>query len=162
MSTIRNLATMLNLGRTLPSVRFFEPNAKFLKLMKASFGDRLVYDVGAGCGHVAKALSELGMEVKAIDINYRESGVGFPVEISNAEAYAYKPGSIAMICRPCHGEFAEQVIFKAWKCGVAAVLYVGFERNSKNDLGPHFSSFQLALKRAGSDGESVLVWARIF
>jgi uncharacterized UPF0146 family protein len=162
MSTIRHLATLMGQGKILPAIKFFEPRPKFLKWMRKTYDGRLIYDIGAGCGHVARALSDLGMEVKAIDINYRESGVGFPVEISNAEAYAYKPDSIAMICRPCHGEFAEQVIFKAWKCGVAAVLYVGLEKNFKNDLGPHFSSFKPALKNAGEEGETVLIWERIF
>ena len=162
MSTVRQLATLMGQGRVLPEIRFFEPKLRFLKWMRKTFDGKLIYDIGAGCGHVAKDLSELGLEVKAIDIHYRESGVGFPVEISNAETYAYKPDSIAMICRPCHGEFAEQVIFRAWKCGVAAVLYVGLERNFKNDLGPHFSSFKPALKNAGEEGEAVLVWERIF
>lgn len=162
MSTVRQLATQMTIGRVLPSIKFFEPKKKFLEWAKEAFMGRLVYDIGAGCGHVAKALSELGLEVKAIDINHREGGSGFPIEISNAEAYAYKPGSIAMICRPCHGEFAEQVIFKAWKCGVSAVVYVGLKKNFRNDLGPHFSSFKPALKNAGEEGETVLVWERIF
>ena len=99
MSTVRQLATLMGQGRVLPEIRFFEPKLRFLKWMRKTFDGKLIYDIGAGCGHVAKDLSELGLEVKAIDIHYRESGVGFPVEISNAETYAYKPDSIAMIAR---------------------------------------------------------------
>lgn len=162
MSAMRDLATLFGQGKILPAIRFFEPRPKFLKWMKKTYADKLIYDIGAGCGHVSKALSEIGMEVKAIDINYRECGINFPIEISNAETYHYKPGSIAMLCRPCHGEFAERTIFQAWKCGVDAVLYVGLEKNFFGDLGPHLSSFKQEMKNAGSGNEIVLVWKRMF
>lgn len=162
MSTFRNMATMLNLGRTLPGIKFFEPNSRFLRWIKKTYGDRLIYDVGAGCGHVSKALSALGMKVVAIDINRREGGEEFPIHLENAEAYSYKEESVVMICRPCHGEFAEEVIFQAARCHARFIMYVGLEKNFRSDLGPHFQSFKLALKSAGLEGESVLVWERIF
>lgn len=162
MSSLRLLAAMMGQGKILPKLKFFEPTRKFLKWIKKTYSDRLIYDVGAGCGHVAKALSELGIQVLAIDINRREGGEEFPIHLENAEAYHYKEESVVMICRPCHGEFSEQVIFQAARCHARFIMYVGLEKNFRNDLGPHFSSFKLALKGAGLEGESVLVWERIF
>jgi len=162
MISMRLQAALMGLGKTLPKLKFFEPTKRFLKWMKETYGDRLIYDVGAGCGHVAKALSEFGMKVVAIDINRRDGGEEFLVELSNAEAYNYKEESVVMICRPCHGEFAEEVIFRAAECHARFIMYVGLKKNFKNDLGPHFSSFKPVLKNAGLEGETVLVWERIF
>lgn len=160
MSGIRQLVTQLNLGRVLPSLKFFEPTDRFIRWMEKRWKDNLIYDVGAGCGHVAKVLVERGLEVVAIDINHRECKDGFPVEIADGESYDYKPGSVVMLCRPCHGNFTEEVVAQAVRCGASAILYVGLEKNFENDLGAYLPKFQKSLSGAGLEDECVLVWTR--
>lgn len=158
MSCYRRQATKLIIGRTLPSIKFFEPTSRFLLWMEKNLNGKLIYDVGAGCGHVAQELSKRRLEVAAIDINHRECGEGFPVEIADGESYEYEPGSVVMICRPCHGSFVAQVVSNAIYCGVSAVLYVGLQKNFADDLGDRLAQFEKVLTGAGLEGEDVLRW----
>lgn len=158
MSSHRHEATKLIIGRTLPSIKFFEPTSRFLRWMEKAWKGKTIYDVGAGCGHVSRALSARGLEVMAIDINRRECGESFPVEIADGESYPYGPGSVVMICRPCHGDFVTQVISNALNCGVAAVLYVGLRKNFESDLDARLSKFKREITGAGLEGEDVLQW----
>lgn len=158
MSSFRRQATKFILGRTLPSIKFFEPTSRFLLWMEKNWNGKLIYDVGAGCGHVSQELSRRGLEVVAIDINHRECKDGFPVEIADGESYEYEPGSVVMICRPCHGCFVTQVISNAIYCGAAAVLYVGLTKNFEDDLGDRLAKFEKVLIGAGLEGEDVLQW----
>lgn len=158
MSHHRQQATQLVIGGTLPSIKFFEPTSRFLAWMQKNFKGRLTYDVGAGCGHVSKALSEKGLEMKAIDINHRECEGGFPVQIADGEGYEYVRGSVVMLCRPCHGDFVGEVISQAIRCRASAILYVGLKKNFFPDLDVHLLKFKKALTGAGLEGEDVLQW----
>lgn len=159
MDSIRKLATQSILGRLFPSLKFFEPTSKFLRWMKREYPNEIIYDVGAGVGHVAKALSEKGLKVIALDLNYRESTETFPVIPADGESYDYEPNSVVMICRPCHGQFTEQVIVQAMRCKASAVLYVGLDRNVEGDLGMYQDRFKASLAGAGHEGERVWVMA---
>jgi len=158
MNHHRQRATDLVIGGTLPSLKFFEPTDRFAQWMEKKWGGRVIYDVGAGCCHVSKVLSACGLEVVAIDINYRECEESFPVEIADGESYDYRPGSVVMLCRPCHGDFVVQVISHAISCGVAAILYVGLKKNFADDLGAYLPKFKRSLAGAGLEGEAVLQW----
>lgn len=157
MNTIRKLATQHNLGGTLPPIKFFEPTARFLRWMKDTYRNEIVYDVGAGVGHVAQALSKRGIKVLGIDISYRESTNLSQVLIADGESYKYLPDAVVMLCRPCHGQFTGEVIAQALRCKVAAVLYVGLERNVEADLGVYRDGFTPVLTGAGREGECVWV-----
>lgn len=158
MSYHRQQATKLILGGTLPSVKFFEPTSRFLMWMEKTFKTKTIYDVGAGCGQVSRALAERGLGVVAIDINRRECNESFPVVIADGESYEYRPGSVVMLCRPCHGSFVTQVVSHAIYRGAATVLYVGLRKNFADDLGARLSQFKRALTGAGLEGEDVLRW----
>ena len=41
--------------------KYFHPTARFVRWMKAHYGNKHVYDVGAGLGHVSKALTKAGL-----------------------------------------------------------------------------------------------------
>lgn len=155
MDEIRRLATRMNLGGSLPCIKFFEPTKKFLCWMKRRYSTSLIYDVGAGLGHVAKALRENGLKALAIDLNYRDSGDAAQVLIADGESYRYEPDSVVMVCRPCHGCFTEQVIEQSSRCDTSAFLYVGLEKNVEGDLGVYLSQLKLVLSGAGEDGEGV-------
>lgn len=155
---IRNLATEMMLGRSLPALKFFEPKPRFLAWMKREYPETLIYDVGAGCGHVAEALQKKGLLVLGLDIHERGGTEGCPVLIADGETYSYEAGSVVMLCRPCHGEFAERVVERAITCKASTILYVGLEKNVKMDLGRYAKKFKLSLKDAGLEGEKIWTW----
>lgn len=158
MINFRREATKLIIGRDLPSLKFFEPSDRFTQWMKKAWSGRMIYDVGAGVGHVAHELRENGLQTIALDINRRESEENFPVAIADGESYLYLSGSVVMLCRPCHGQFSEEVISNAVHRKVSAVLYVGLEKNLAGDLGVHRKKFKLQLSDAGLEGEGAWVW----
>lgn len=155
MDRIRKLLNERHLGGMLPAMKFFEPKARFLRWMKRGYANSVIYDVGAGIGHVAKALSEQGQKVLAIDLNYRETEENFPVLIADGESYEYQANSVVMVCRPCHGRFMEEVIAQAIRQKVAAILYVGLEKNVESDLSIYRGKFEHVLTGAGLEGEEV-------
>lgn len=158
---IRKAATQLtiSMGRDLAPVRFFKPTPKFLDWMGRIYGKALIYDVGAGCGHVTKALLDKRLKVLAIDINSRDEQDAY-VMMADGEDYCYSKDSVVMICRPCHGEFVERVITQAIQQGAAAVLYVGLGKNVKDDLGRYLGDFKKVLSCAGRESEFVMRWKR--
>lgn len=134
--------------------RFFEPTEAFLAWAAENAGDRGVTDVGAGQGHVADALVRRGVKSLAIDL--RGSDGELPLVVpADGTAFRYPPGSVAMICRPCHGEFPSLVVRRAVECGVHAVWYVGLPKNVAADLYGFRSRFKVALTKAGKQGEKV-------
>lgn len=140
----------------LPDLEFFQPLPLFVDWAAARWRDRLIYDVGAGRGHVSRALADAGLDMRALDLYYRQT-LAFPVEIADGETEVYHPGSVVMICRPCHGDFTYRVSRRAAVCGAHEVVYVGLERNVESDLGMGLRAFHRVLIRAGKDHESVFV-----
>jgi SAM-dependent methyltransferase len=120
---------------------------------------RLIYDVGAGVGHVAKALWAAGLSVVAIDLN-RRARQEYAMLEDDGLTFGYLPGSIVMLCRPCHGPsaFTEGVVDRAVNCGASNVLYVGKPKNVTDDLGKFRRRFRVVLRNAGKEGESVYLW----
>src|SRR5262245_23046136 len=57
------------LGTTTGFLKFFRPAAHFIEWIKGVAESRRVYDVGAGAGHVTKALLEAGIVTVALDIH---------------------------------------------------------------------------------------------
>src|SRR5262249_47662439 len=130
--------------------------ARFIEWIKGFAGSRRVYDVGAGAGHVTKALLEAGIVTVALDI-HRHMQPEHSVLIANGATYDYENGNIVMLCRPGHGPFTSDVIERALKCGVCKVLYVGLERNAVADLDEYMPQFKKAVPTAGEEGEWVWV-----
>jgi hypothetical protein len=155
---------MLSSPVTLSDTKFFLPNSKFGAFMSAQFDGRLIYDVGAGVGHVAKELTERGLKVIAIDI-IRRQDTEFNVEMVPGSACGYRRGSVVMLCRPCHGSFIEMVFRQAVMCKAGTLVYVGKQSNVAGDLGgwryrgknPARIQFKKMLSNAGKDGEHVWV-----
>ena len=121
--------------------KYFQPTAKFNRWVTAEFSSKLIYDVGAGVGHVSKALSEAGLKVTAIDLQPRTESE-FDVIKADSTEYAFEKGSVLMLCRPCHDhDFVRNTILRGLTCGVRAVVYVGLQRNVRADLGGYFRQF---------------------
>ena len=139
--------------------KFFEPKVKFLDWMKAQFLGRLIYDIGAGQGHVTEALREHGLTVTPLDSSDHMNRTIHVLRM-DAMAFAYAPGSVAMFCRPSHGGFVETSILQAVECGVGTILYVGLTKNADDDLGRFRRRFKLVSRKVGNQDENVWRWDR--
>ena len=146
----------MTLGMSFGASKFFVPTPEFIQWMKREAGKTLVYDVGAGAGHVTKALHDAGIATLGIDL-YVHDQPEHPVINADGTALGYAKGSIVMICRPCHGNFAEDVVARAIECGAPKVIYVGLVRNVAEDLDEYLLRFKEAGIKAGRDGEKVWV-----
>jgi len=142
------------MGMTLGFSKFFEPNEKFVAYMKKHFAEKVVFDVGAGAGHVSAILSEKGIKTIALDLHIH-SNPEFAVLTADAATFKYTKRSVVMICRPCHGNFVEQTIERAKECKASVVLYIGLHRNMANDLGDFADGFEEVATKVGNDGESI-------
>jgi uncharacterized protein (UPF0261 family) len=150
----RATAGLAALGGSLPSIKFFEPNGRFVDYMYASFRHYTIYDVGAGCGHVSRKLANAGLQVVAIDVCGRDNPE-YDVEIEDGTICEYDKGSVVLIARPCHGPFCEDVIRQAVLCKALCVLYVGLPKNRLTDLGGFSRQFKRVLTLAGENNEVV-------
>lgn len=135
-------------------MKFFTPTRAFLDWIASPRLRSLIYDVGAGEGHVFEALRAKGIQVLAIDLYPG----GDLVLAGDGTTYRYYPGTTVMLCRPCHGLFVYHVIQQAVLCEVGRVVYVGLDKNVEGDLDDYLPKFKMVLNDAGEDGEKVWVW----
>ena len=147
-------------GFRLPDQKFFEPTEEFIRIMKNYhdlIGDGLLFDIGAGKGHVSRMLADSGLHPIAIDVNHR-SKEEYPILHLNAIGYNYPDNAILMFCRPCHGYFVESILHKANNVGL--IVYVGLKKNVEDDLGPYFEKFTQVHKDTviGSEDEKIWIW----
>lgn len=150
---------MQELVPPIPALKFFKPLPQFIDWAVGRWSRRVVYDIGAGVGHVANRLHERpGMAVIALDL-FQRKNAEYPVMIQDATTYSYQPGSVAIICRPCHGDFTRDVIYQAQDQGVSEIAYIGLQRNVDADLAEWRSLFKFVLSDAGQDGECVWLWS---
>lgn len=140
------------IGIPLGSSRFFEPTEAFLTYMKTL--DTPIFDVGAGAGHVTLTLVDAGLKCAAIDMCEHANQVT-NVHMADGTDFPYSPDAVVMLCRPCHGGFAEDVIQQAVTSKASVVLYVGLERNVEDDLGDLLPRFKKVAEDVGQDGEAI-------
>ncbi len=143
----------------LPAMRFFKPLPVFVDAFKKAIGHCWnVYDVGAGAGHVAKALNAAGITgIIAIDANAREETV-FDIKYDDATDYRFHSDAAVLICRPCHGDFCQAVIQNALFHRASVIAYVGLDKNLTKDLGGYCKYFTSDMEPMGEDGERMWVW----
>ncbi len=152
------IAGLMPVGGTLADAQWFKSRKTFVKWFAKTFKKAWnVYEAGCGMAHTAKALSESGMNITAIDANRRPGAVA-RFEIADATEFDYHSESVVLVCRPCHGPFCEAVIQRAIVCRSEAVVYVGLAKNVAGDLGKFRKFFSRELTNAGNDKEVVYVW----
>jgi hypothetical protein len=127
--------------------------------MAANYKGRLLYEIGAGAGHVARALADAGLRITALDL-YHQDFEEFPIIIADATAYKYSPESVIMFCRPSHEGFVGKTIERALKCGVTEIVYVGLPANRRQDLGGYNVRFRRVLSDVGRKRENVYCMCR--
>lgn len=137
-------------GGMLPAQEFFRPTPAFLHWLKVEYAGDLIYDVGAGMGHVTVAMRKVGLKAVGIDLNFRPGQRSDCVIPANAVDFSYAPGSVLMFFRPCHGFFVETVIREASEVGVGHFLIVSA---SPDDAGRYRHRLQHVHPSAGEEGE---------
>ena len=147
----------LTAGFRLSNLKFFQPKEVFFAEMEKQFSTRLLYEIGAGVGHVSAGLSARGFRVLALDL-YERDDTEFPVLITNAVTHSYREGSALLICRPCHSGFVEATIRRALIQGVTSFVYVSMARNTSNDLGVFRKEFRTVRRFVGEERENMYVW----
>lgn len=141
-------------GVTLPATKFFKPKNTFVQYMAKNFDrTKLIYDVGAGCGHIAKNLAKSDFNITALDLIRRDK-TEYPITYANSLIYDFGADSVVMFCRPCHGLFVLSTIDNAIQCGVATILYIGLDKNVNDDLGFEYD-FDCVCNDVGEDGENI-------
>lgn len=140
----------------LKSVIFFQPSEVFLRWVSEKYKDRKIYDVGAGSGLVGRDLERVGVNVISMDLIPQDDSLS-PVTRADGRLYPYQKRSVVMMCRPCHGDFVQDVFLHALQQDVSTLIYVGLERNLEKDLGGLKPHFRLALTDIGESGENAWV-----
>jgi hypothetical protein len=121
--------------------KYFHPTAQFVRWMKEHHSTQHIYDVGAGVGQVSSVLAKAGLQMTALDLEPRHESE-FPVSQADSTEYQFERDSVVMLCRPCHENgFVRDTILRALNCGVRVIVYVGLQRNVREDLGGYYRQF---------------------
>lgn len=144
---------------TLPPnwTRHFYANDAFLDWWVSYVGDKMVFEVGAGCCDFAKAMIDRKIKVMAIeprpnpDIARECASFLLPLSVYRIPLMATYPG-IVVVARPDHS---------GWVYSIPSLIhpdslfiYIGLEKNFHIDLD---SDYQILYSDAGDDGEKVLL-----
>lgn len=144
--------------RAFPSpfaqLRFFEPNDSFLDWITRRANGRIIIDAGCGEGHVTEALIARGEKAIGVDLNPRD-GQNDYVVLMDARDFNYPKGSLVMFARPCHSDWVVGAIEQAVAYDASEILYVGFAKNLRSDLGAWAEQFDQVLANAGKEEECV-------
>lgn len=138
----------------LPAGRFFTPTEEFFAIMQQFEGVRFV-DAGCGNGLLAVEARPWDITMVGVDLIVRV-GQDPNVIIMDALHMPYNESLWALICRPNHDGWCEDVARKALEAG-AKVLYVGLERNVEDDLGDLMFNVETVYTDVGQDGEAMFV-----
>lgn len=154
---LRELKRDAMMSRVMPGIRFFRPLPVFFKTLKA-FRVGFI-DAGCGTGELRQEAMANDVHMIGIDLAVRY-GFEDNVIIADATTFQYFPQLWPVICRPCHDEFAGDVIDRAFECGASA-LYVGFGENLLHDIGEDLhKQRQLLARNVGVEKENVWIFRR--
>src|ERR1035438_8800581 len=143
----------------LANQTFFRPRLGFIDWLASYAGQRLIVDCGAGQGYFAKKLLDRGLNVLALDLNYRSKTYTQVVEC-DCTSFQFPRNSLPILARPCHGQWVMDTVEQAlsdWgsrRC--SAVLYISKPENLWRDI--EYSQRIQVMRRvdnAGRDHESV-------
>lgn len=149
-------------------IKFFEPNAEMLQWLKEYAGDRIIYDIGAGDGHITKGLHELGAKVLGFEpmtdrspMENMTSGYRImPWRIEDHPKLFVGVGNkvLLLFARPCHSDFVSNTL--NMKDTDTEVLYITKEENftEYNDLGRHHDRAKV-VKHKGTSKEKEVVYS---
>lgn len=152
--------------------RFFEPDQEFVEWLIEYSGDRMIFEVGCGDGHLLSLLHEHGkakcfgcdpgFDLMAY-MNIRKEGkmiqvLPHAIESPMMKGIVEKLGDnmLMVIARPCHSDFVENAL--ALKKEGAEALYITVPENLDlyNDLGK-FKKKATKINHKGSSKENEIV-----
>lgn len=120
-------------------MRFFEPTQKFIGWLAAYAGERIVFDVGCGDGHVLTCLHYHGVKAMGIDPRYQCERMPLelmscvlPQNAQECKILKNTQNSLVLFCRPCHSGFVADTIRLLPQ--TAEVLYISKPSNVNIDL----------------------------
>jgi len=135
---------------------FFDPLHEFVEWMKEFCGDKTIVDCGCGCGQTVAVLRHAGLEAIGIDLYGADRPLIHDIHLMNAVHFPFSPETVALICRPCRGDWIHATICKAVESGSKCV-YVGKESHYEEDLEPLPYKVEKVLSSAGMQNETVWV-----
>lgn len=154
---INSSLRVLETGINVPTFSvFFDPRNEFVNWMKEFTKNKIVVDCGCGRGQAVAVLRHAGLSVIGIDLYGAESPLIPNVHFINAAFFPFTNEHIAMMCRPCRGDWIHATIIKAVESG-AQFVYVGKEEHYDADLQPLPYNIEKVLTGAGLQNESVWV-----
>ena len=125
---------------------FFQPTKKFIDW--ANNLNLTIVDCGAGMGHLSKCLDN----VICIDMIPREGRDPCVLDMDALEFEHFGEKCVALLARPCHGDWVQQVFRKALDKG-SRVFYAGLPRNYDDDLDG--CEREIIMDGAGEEGEEL-------
>jgi hypothetical protein len=110
---------------------FAQIDDDLVKAIKKVAGNLTLIDCGAGAGKLELAIPG---QVISLDIYPK----GDHVIEWDCTKFEYSPGCIPIFLRPCHSDFVEKTLRKAFSQGCKKALYLGFYKNLEIDFGKEY------------------------
>lgn len=152
---LKNPIRMIEVNINIPTFSvFFDPRNEFVDWMKKFCGDKTVIDCGCGLGHTVAVLRHAGIKAEGVDLCKATTSLIQDIHIANAACFHFTPNHVAIMTRPCRGDWIHATIIKAVESGVDFV-YVGKEEHYETDLALLPYNVQKVLTNAGIQNESV-------
>jgi len=123
---------------------FFNPHPKFWTYIKKIIGMRTLVDCGCGDGLLLDQARHNRIDIIGIDflnMSYRSDVI--PMK---SEAFWFNRNNLPIMCRPCRGEWIHETIHNAMKKGCKEFLYVGVQRNLKDDIDNLRNQYTISLE----------------
>lgn len=134
---------------------FFIPRPEFLTWLRDHVRGRLVVDCGAGAGRFARLAKACGISVLSIDILPDHECGESTILCQDATVFNYPRNAVAVIARPCRGQWIEDTIRRALET-CAYVLYIGIPEHLSEDVEElQGVDVELVYRDAGEDHELV-------
>lgn len=138
----------------LPNQRFFTPLDIFWeelsKFEKVSF-----VDCGAGNGQLMSEAKNKGILMSGCDLYSRDDVEWGLVKIIPAHKIPFNQEVLALVCRPDHGGWCEDLVMTVLDKG-SSFIYVGLPENVSIDI-PVDIEYMVLAECVGEDGEMMLL-----
>ena len=151
-----NMQWMSNFGDKMPNQRFFKPISIFWETLK-SLEVQAFVDCGCGNGDLILEAQEHKVRMAGCDISMREGTPMGLVQIIPAHKMPFSENLIALVCRPDHGGWCEDLILHCLSLG-SKLIYVGLPSNIPVDLPLVMKGVVLA-DNVGVDGETMILFS---
>jgi len=155
MNVLAELRRTIGYGALLPSQRFFTAKPEFFDILKGLEGPKVFIEAGCGMGDTTTQAKARGLQMIGVDVAYR-AGQADHVLMLDATIFTYAPTTWLLMCRPNHDGWSYDAAERALQMG-ASVLYVGFAKNHRQDLGRLAQFITKRWPVVGDEGERMVL-----